>query len=80
MKKADAEKAIRSAFSEWLKAHPDRNIHKPGYYSSFIDFHKWLQEIHPQYLKFRSTTPVPDLVEMWFDDEVSKKRRSVQKT
>lgn len=74
MKKQECEKAIRYLCSEWAKLRGV--IIPPKEQPSFMDFFSWLRQNHNQYLNFRSTLPVEDQVEAWFDDELKQKWRN----
>lgn len=65
MKKAEAEKAIRSLTSKWPGRPPaDRKSE-----ANFLDFYEWLEMNHSEYLDFRGVLSVEDTVEMWFAQE-----------
>lgn len=67
MKKDEAEKGIRHLCYKWGEL---RNVvPDPAVQPNFSDFMSWVRENYPAYLDFRSTMPVADVVESWFDQE-----------
>ena len=74
MTKKESEKAIRYLCGEWAKL---RGIQiSPTEQPSFSDFYYWVQEKHNSVLEFRSTLPVSEQLEAWFDDEFKQKWRN----
>lgn len=74
MTKGEAERGIRYLCGEWAKlvgVVPD-----PAIQPDFGAFLSWVQSNHPAYLNFRSTVPVRDIVEMWFDQEFKQTWRN----
>jgi hypothetical protein len=76
MIKPDAEKIVRSLCHEWLReAHP--NLSRPG--GTLLDagaFLTWLRSRRPDVFTFRSTLPVNDMIEQWFDHELDQTWRN----
>jgi hypothetical protein len=70
----EAERVIRYLIHEWAKL---RGV-KPAQAEqpSFSDFYSWLQQEHPAYPEFRSSTSVRDDVERWFDGELKQNWRN----
>lgn len=67
MKKDECERGIRALCHQWrtdagLDDTPTESL-------SFTQFMNWLQNNHPSYVRFRTTTSVRFDVEMWFDQE-----------
>jgi hypothetical protein len=74
MTKQESEKGIRYLCTEWAKL---CGIQKPCVgQPSFSDFYSWVRQNYSHYLSFRSTLPVSDQVEAWFDDEFKQKWRN----
>ncbi|WP_156311844.1 hypothetical protein [Methylobacterium platani] len=68
-KKSEAEKAIRSLAFQWAKE--INYIIKPGWYPSFTDFERWLNDkSYGHYLNFRSSAGPHYDAEKWLEDEL----------
>lgn len=67
MTKEESKDAIRRLCHTWRADYGYANT--PEGELSFSVFFAWLQQHHPGYLRFRTTTSVPGDVEMWFDQE-----------
>lgn len=74
MKKQESEKAVRHLCSEWAEINGVKK--SAAEEPSFYDFYDYVKSKYPQCLKFRSTLPVSDQVEAWFDDEFKQRWRS----
>lgn len=72
MKKADAKPVIQRLIDDWLhgQGFPFQTQSEP----SSAAFYNWLQDNHPSYLRFRTTTSVRFDVDMWFDQAVRRMR------
>jgi hypothetical protein len=72
MKKSEAKPVIEHLIDDWLRdqGFPFQNQKEP----SSSSFYTWLQDKHPNYLRFRTTTLVRYDVEMWFDQAVRRMR------
>ena len=74
MKKPEAETGVRYLCHQWADLRgvtPD-----PSVQPNFGDFMTWMRQNYPEYLVFRSTMPVSEVVEMWFDDEFKQTWRN----
>jgi hypothetical protein len=65
LKKPEAKKYIHSLCYDWRTECGLQET--PMHELDFADFYDWLQQNHPQVLKFRSTMGAKHDVEMWFD-------------
>jgi hypothetical protein len=75
VKRADAEKAIRSLVHDWAR---DAGV-EPGqsHMPFFSEFRRWLNERgYSGYLSFRSTMGAEDDAERWFDQELRQTWRN----
>ncbi|MCA0045601.1 hypothetical protein LB577_01305 [Mesorhizobium sp. B283B1A] len=69
MKKADAEKAIRSLSTQWANTLSDKEREHP----SFSTFKTWLSaNRYGGYLDFRSVMGPDYDAEAWFDEELGQ--------
>jgi hypothetical protein len=73
MKKGEAETALRALCHDWRAARGLSGT--PVGELSGADFLSWIRKNYPQYLRFRSTMSVEDMVEMWFADEFGQRWR-----
>jgi hypothetical protein len=64
--KAECECAIRHLCHQWKRTYHDS---LPNQNLRFSDFLAWLEQSHPELLRFRSVMPPVDIAEMWFDQE-----------
>jgi hypothetical protein len=76
IKKAEAEKAIRSLACRWFRqAHP--GIDPSTMIPSFADFATWVRRNgHGHYFEFRSTMGPREDAELWFDQELKQTWRN----
>ena len=74
MKKPDAEREIRSLITTWRQQEPQRELSNDRLCCS--DFITWLRNNSPGHLNFRSTMPVTDMIETWFDQELGQAWRN----
>lgn len=77
VKKAEAEKAVRSLATQWFhEVHP--GVADPStVLPSFDDFILWLRfRGYGHFLEFRSTIGLRDNAEMWFDQELRQTWRN----
>lgn len=73
MKKAEAEKAIRSLSTQWFHTLPEREQEHP----SFGSFKGWLRANgYGHYLDFRTTEGADNAAEWWFDHELKQTWRN----
>ncbi|WP_238367630.1 hypothetical protein [Mesobacterium pallidum] len=70
MKKADAEKVIRSLVHDW--AAETGFMNNGDQEPSFYDFWSWLEARAPQAKDFRSVGGADYIAEMWFDEELGQ--------
>ncbi len=73
MRKSEAKPAIQQFIRSWLRAQgfPHESKDEP----SSIGFFAWMQNNHPEFLRFRTTIDVEYDIGMWFDEEVAVQRK-----
>lgn len=69
MKKAEAEKAIRSLCHTWFRTLSEKEQEHP----SFGSFKRWMRAGgYGHYFNFRSTEGADEAAEWWFDQELKQ--------